>query len=185
MKLICQFLGAKALILVTRNDEPPAEVRQSPSRRASGIEYWCGFLRRGTDAGSLSWKLFQRRKYHLPPSLKPNSGENFARTSAKKKPKRLYPVDSIFFNLFRPFQNCYSYKETQKWYQPSIFPHCDKMYEKPKPTKWIFLVWRRRGGECAVMKQADRLYHMTSPVGTHLPNKTLHRNTPHKIDLQN
>ena len=28
------------------NDEPPAEVRRSPSRREAGIELWCGFSRR-------------------------------------------------------------------------------------------------------------------------------------------
>ena len=34
--------------------EPPAEVRQSPSRRAAGIEFWCGTFRRSMDGGLLS-----------------------------------------------------------------------------------------------------------------------------------
>ena len=32
--------------LEQRNDEPPAEVRRSPSCRAAGIELWSGFSRR-------------------------------------------------------------------------------------------------------------------------------------------
>ena len=84
-----------------------------------------------------------------------------------------------FFKIhFGPFQKCYSYKRHISDTSPATFPHCDMMYENRNPANWIFLVWRRMGGECAVMKQADRLYHVTSPVGSQPPNKTLHRNTP-------
>ena len=56
-------------------------------------------------------------------------------------------------------------------------PTCDIVYGKLQQIGFYW-VWRRRGGESAVMKQADRLYHVTSPVGACPPNKTLHRNTP-------
>ena len=89
-----------------------------------------------------------------------------------------------FFKIhFGLFQKCYSYKRHKSDTSPATFPHCDMMYEKRNPANWIFLVWRRRGGECAVMKQADRLYHVTSPVGARPPNKSLHCNNPHNVKI--
>ena len=49
----CTWKTSKS-VLRSLNDEPPAKVRRSPSRREDGIEFWCGNLRRNTDGGLLS-----------------------------------------------------------------------------------------------------------------------------------
>ena len=108
-------------------------------------------------------------------------GKDFEPTSTKsrKKRKRLYPVDSIFLKFISAFFKIAIHTKDTKVIPAQQHSHTVIWCMKSENQQIGFsLVWRRRGGESAVMKQADRLYHMTSPVGTHPPNKPLHRNTP-------
>ena len=80
--------------------------------------------------------------------MKPDCGEDFETTPTKsrKKRKRLYPVDSIFFNSFRPFSKVLFIQRHISDTSPATFPHCDMMYEKRKPANLIFL-WSWMEGE--------------------------------------
>ena len=90
----------------------------------------------GTDSGS--WKLFQRWKYHLPPSLKPDVSRKLCNNinKMKKEAEKLYLVDSIFLNSFRPFQNCIHTKRHISDTSPSNIPTL--WYEVWKASKLDF-----------------------------------------------